>query len=564
MNLSRRSIRAFPPLVPFLPFMVLAVVASIVAVSAAQTKRPESVSITLLGTTDLHGRIEAWDYTAGKPAEWGLVKLATLIKRARATAPDALLVDVGDMVQDPQSVLTNFFLAKHPETLNPTVAIMNRLRYDAMAVGNHEFNFVPEPLWTMKGAATFPWLGANVKQTYTEGTPYFPPYIIKTVKGVRVGIVAFVAPVAAPTKYYQFEPILQAARRVIPELRPKVDLLVVLLHSGFVHDPVGEQSVRVQVDGENVAPEMAEQIPGIDLIIYGHTHSELPEKFINGVLLTEAKFWAQSLARADVTMTKDESGQWKVTSKHSRTIPVTAAVPADPAIVALVKPYRQELERYLNTPIATSTRALSGAHARYEDSPLLDVIQEAQVDAGKADVSMANLMDGGVRLAAGPVTVRQVGSLYPASNNIAVVEITGAQLKDALEHSASFFPQWPLPAGAAMTPPAVNPDQASGVTYTIDVTRAAGDRIRDLQFHGAALDPAQKLRVAVSPARRVGEDGYAMYKGASIVARTGDMRDLLIDHVTRTKKIPADADRNWKIVPSEAVAAMEKLADGRR
>lgn len=522
---------------------------------------PEKVSLTFLSTTDLHGRIEAWDYFANKPDNLGLVKIATLIKQARKEAPDALLVDVGDMVQDPQSVLTNYFLARNPKKLNPTVAVMNQLRYDAMAVGNHEFNYAPEPMWTIKGASAFPWLCANLKQTYTEGVPYFPPYIIKTVKGIRVGIVAFVAPVAAPTKDYQFEPILQAAKRVIPELRPKVDLVLVLLHSGFVHDPVGEQSVRVQVEGENVAPEMAEQVPGIDVIMYGHAHSELSEKFINGVLLTEAKYWAQSLARADVTMEKGAEGRWVVTSKHSRTIPVTAAVPADPAVAQLVQPYRQELEHYLDTPIATATKALAGGHGRYEDSPMLDLIQEAQMEAGHADLSLAYLLNEQARIAPGPVTIRHVGSLYPASNNIAVVEMTGAQLKDALEHSASFFPSWPVPRGEALRLPALSPDQASGVSYVVDLTRPVGDRIRDLQFRGSAIDPARKFRVAVSPARRQGEDGYAIYKGLPTVARTGDMREVLVEHVTRTRTIPADTDGNWKIVPAEAVAAMEKLAD---
>ena len=102
------------------------------------------------------------------------------------------------MVQDPQSTLTNYFLAKHPKTLNPMIAVMNRMHYDAMAVGNHEFNFAPEPMWTLKGNSRFLWLGANTKQTYTHGAPYFQPYIIKTVKGVRIGIVALVAPVVKP------------------------------------------------------------------------------------------------------------------------------------------------------------------------------------------------------------------------------------------------------------------------------------------------------------------------------------------------------------------------------
>jgi len=550
----------------FRPLMMVATASAalLLGMSGAQARtRPQAktVSITLLSTTDLHGRIEPWDYFTNKPDDLGLAKIATLVKQARAEAPDALLVDIGDMVQDPQSTLTNYFLAKHPKTLNPMIAVMNRMRYDAMAVGNHEFNFAPEPMWTMKGDSRFPWLGANVKQTYTHGAPYFKPYIIKTIKGVRVGIVAFVAPVVEPVAGYQLEPIVESAKRVIPELRPKVDLLVVLLHSGFVRDPVtGEQAARIQVPGENVADEFVQQVPGVDVIMYGHVHSELPEKVMNGVLLTEAKFWGQSLARADVTMVKGADGQWQVASKRSWTIPVTANVPADPEILKLARPYRRELDRYLDTPIARSSKTISGTHADFEDNPLLDVIQHAEQKAG-ADIALTSLLDTQVDLSRGPVTVRQVQSLYPASNSNPIVTMTGAQLKAALEHSAGFYPAWPAPAGEALKLPAVNPDQAAGVTYDIDLTRPVGDRIRNLQFHGQPIDPARTFRVAVAAERRMGKDGYSMYKGLPSAGQTRDMRELVVDYVKAAGTIPGQADENWKIVPIEAVAAMELQAD---
>jgi 2',3'-cyclic-nucleotide 2'-phosphodiesterase/3'-nucleotidase len=541
-------------------FVAGALIAAVafVGLSQAQPAPPSpSVSITLLSTTDLHGRIEPWDYFAGKPDNLGLAKIATLVKHEQAEAPGALLFDVGDMVQDPQSMLTNYFLAKHPKSLNPMIAVMNRMRYDAMAVGNHEFNFAPEPMWTLKGASNFPWLCANLKQPYTHGVRHFRPYIIKTIKGVRVGIVAFVAPVAAPVAGYDFEPILPAAQRVIPQLRPKVDLLVVLLHSGFVRDPVsGEQAARVQVPGENVAPELAEQVPGIDVIMYGHTHSELPQKVINGVLLTEAKYWGQSLARADVSMTKDADGHWRVASKSAHTIPVTADVAADPEIAALVRPYRRTMDRYLDTPIATSAQALSGENADVEDSPLLDLIGHAQQKAG-ADIAMTSLLDTKVGLTRGAVTVRQVQALYPASNSNPIVQMTGAQLKAALEHSAGFYPAWPGSVGQALKAPTVHPDQAIGVSYQIDLTRRVGDRIVDLRFEGQPVDPTRTFRVAVSAGRHLGEDGYDMYKGLTVLAQTRDMRELVIDHVKRSKVIPGQADGNWKIVPSEAVSALE-------
>ena len=99
------------------------------------------------------------------------------------------------------------------------------------------------------------------------------------------------------------------------------------------------------------------------------------------------------------------------------------------------------------------------------------------------------------------------------------------------------------------------------ISYEIDLTKPAGDRIRELQFHGKPLDPAQKLRVAVSSSRQRGEGGYGVYKGLPVVERAGDMRELLINHVTRTKTIPTEAVGNWKIVPAEAVVAMEHAAD---
>ena len=170
---------------------------------------------------------------------------------------------------------------------------------------------------------------------------------------------------------------------MIPQLRPKVDLLVVLLHSGFVRDPVtGEQAARIQVPGENVAEEFVQQVPGVDVIIYGHVHSELPEKVMNGVLLTEAKFWGQSLARVDVTMTKGPHGHWQVASKHFPYDPGDGGCSgrsgypqAGAALPRGARPVSGHADRHVR-------QALTGGHADYEDNALLDVIQHAEMKAG--------------------------------------------------------------------------------------------------------------------------------------------------------------------------------------
>ena len=523
------------------------------------------VEITLLDTTDTHGRIEPWDYYADKPANLGLAKIATLIRQQRAGAPEALLLDCGDTIQG--TPLAYYFAEKDTSKPSPMIAAFNSLHYDAMAVGNHEFNFGEEVMWKAKGESEFPWLAANIKETYTQGVPYFQPYIIKQVKGVRVGIVGFVTPgiprweIPAHYKGYEFEPIVAAAKRVIPEVRRQVDLLVVIMHAGFYTDPVSGETWPEQLPGENVLPDLAE-VPGIDVIFYGHTHSELAEKFISGVLLTQPKNWGMSLARADVDMRRSPQGTWEVVSKHSRTIPVTAQVEPDAEMMKLAEPYHDQTEKYLDTPIARSESDLSGKYARYQDSPLLDVIQRAQLEAGHADVSMATMLYAGAHIAVGPVTVRQAVSLYIYENTLYVVQMSGAQLKEALEHAASFFSEWPLAPGGVIKLPSYNADQAQGVSYQIDLTRPLGQRIVNLEFHGQPLDPAQGLRVAINNYRYTGGGGYRVYQGLPVLYRSSlEIRELLIDYLSRTRIIPAEASGNWRMIPAEAVAAIEAAAD---
>ena len=555
-------------------FCGLLLPASVLAASAVSSVRAQNngkagssgeVSIVLLDTTDIHGRIAPWDYYSDKQVNLGLAKIATLIKQQREQDPDAVLLDCGDLIQG--TPLAYYFAEKDTSKPNPMIAALNLLHYDAMAVGNHEFNFGEEAMWKAKGESHFPWLAANIQQTYKEGTPYFRPYIIKNIKGVRVGIVGFVTPgiprweIPDHYKGYQFEPIVEAARRVIPEVRRQADLVVVAMHSGFVKDPVSGEVWPEQIEGENVAPDLTE-VPGIDVIFYGHTHSELPEKILNGVLMSQPKNWGMSLARADVEMRRNGAAGWEVAAKHSRTIPVTAQVDADPEMMKLVEPYQAETEKYLDTPIASSPKDFSGKYARYEDSPLLDVIQQTQLAAGKADVSMATMLYAGVHIPAGPVTVRQAAALYIYENTLYVLQMTGAQLKEALEHSAGFFSQWPLSPGETSKLPSYNADQAWGVTYEIDLSKPAGQRIVNLQYHGKPLDPAQSLRVAINNYRYTGGGGYSVYKGLPVLFRSSsEIRELLIDYLTRTKEIPAAPADNWKMEPAEAVAAVESASD---
>ena len=515
------------------------------------------VHLTLLGTTDLHGNIEPLDYFTNKPAQFGLAKIATLIRRVRAQEPNVMLFDSGDIIQG--TPLAYYFARKDTDRTNPMILAMNALGYDAAAVGNHEFNFGLEVLWKVKREASFPILAANIKQ---KGPQHFEPYIIRQIAGVRVAIVGFVTPAIPhaelPANYrgYEFEPIVDAARRVIPEVRKRADLVVVLAHSGLPPVPAWSD----EIPGENAALELAQQVPGIDVIFLGHTHNEIPERIINGVLLTQARNSGASLARVDLDLSRKAGGRWEITTKRSTVVPVNEQIPADPKIMELAAPYEKATQAYLDTPVATSAQELRGTTARIEDEPLVDLIHAVQLETGHADVSMSTLLYTGAQIPKGRVTVRQIASLYVYENYLYTVEMTGARLRAALEHAASLYQSWPLPVGEQIRLPDLNVDSAAGVSYTIDLRKPTGHRIVDLTFEGKPLADMQKLRVAVNNYRYTGGGGYD-FKGLPIVYRSSEeIRELIIEHLTRTGVIPTAANHNWHIEPREAVEALRHAA----
>ncbi|MGH9815098.1 MAG: bifunctional metallophosphatase/5'-nucleotidase [Candidatus Acidiferrales bacterium] len=549
----------------FLQLVLCAVLALSLPAGCQPDARAESVQITLLGTTDLHGNLFPIDYYSNKPANRGLAKIATLIRQVRREGPNVLLVDSGDTIQG--TPLAYYFARKDGSKPNPTIALMNAMGYDAMATGNHEFNFGLEVLLKAKSEAKFPWLAANIEGP-RSGNEHFGSHIIKEVAGVKVGIVGFITPgvprweIPAHYRGYRFHPIVETAHRVIPEVRKQVDLLVVIAHSGLEREAqTGEAREADQIPGENAIWALAEQVPGIDVILYGHSHREMPEKIINGVLLTQARNWGQSLARADVTMTRDDGGQWRVASKKSTTIPVTDSTAPDPQLLAQARPYHEATQAYLDAPVARSAVALKASTARYEDHPFVDLIHRVQLEYGKADVSFATMFLTRAEIPAGPVTVRQIASLYIYENTLYTVEMTGAQIAEAIEHAASFYPAWPVANGQRLRLPGYNADCAQGVEYEIDLTQPPGRRVRNLTRQGKPLDPAAKLRVAINNYRYAGGGYYKVFQGLPILYRSPqEVRELMIEYVTRTGALPASADNNWRIVPRAAVDAMIREA----
>jgi 2',3'-cyclic-nucleotide 2'-phosphodiesterase / 3'-nucleotidase len=540
-------------------------------VALAALAHAEQKVVTILATTDLHGNLLPIDYVTGKPAPRGLARVATLIRSAEAENPDHLLIDCGDTIQGTplEYVYQTYFRTGSgpfglkpaaPLTADPMMLAMNALGYDAMALGNHEFNFGLRNLTAARDAAKFPWLSANT----TGGDRPFAPYIVKTVGNVKVAVIGITTPVIPMWEKpenlgtYRFRSPIDAVRETIATLRAHEhpDLIVVAAHSGL----------GPEEPAENVVAELAAKVEGIDAILFGHSHRELEGREIGGTLVVQPKNWGISLARVDITVERQAGGPWTRRDRRSRLIPVKADTPAAPDIVEIARPYHELAERYLNTPVATSAVAQTAALARVMDTPLVDAVQQVQLSYAHADVSFTAAFNPAVRVPKGQVTVRQIAALYPYDNELYAIEGTGKMVRDALENAARFYLS--CEGARCGREPLINRevagfnyDMAEGVEYEIDLTGPAGDRIRNLRFQGEPLAPDRKLRIAINNYRAAGSAGYSMFAGAPVVWRSGqEIRDLMVDYYTARKALPVAPSGNWRVVPELAAKTLAREA----
>jgi 2',3'-cyclic-nucleotide 2'-phosphodiesterase / 3'-nucleotidase len=524
------------------------------------------LKITLLATTDLHGNLLPYDYYTAQPASRGLAKIATLIQAARAESPNNLLIDCGDTIQGTPMEAVHQQYVQHgdgiPPPHDPMMLAMNAIGYDAMVVGNHEFNFGLKNLAWARADAHFPWISSNIVTAAGGTVEPFAPYFIKTVAGVRIAIVGVTTPLIpdweAEEHYrgYRFELGVDAVRRTVAEVREREhpDIVIVAAHAGLDGDAK-----------ENMVREIATGVRGIDAIVFGHSHQQLASLQIGDVLLMQPKNWGISLGEMDFVLEPKETSGWKIVSKSSRLIPVTPDTAADPKIVEIGRPYHELAERYLSTAVAEAPVSLDSRLARVEDSALIDAIQQVQLYYSKADVSFASSFNARVSVPQGPVTIRQIAALYIYENQLYVLEGNGKMVRDALENSARYYNTC---ASDCSHGPLINSqvigynyDMAEGVEYEIDLTQPPGQRIRNLRWHGKPLDDNQPLRIAVNNYRAGGSAGYSMFRGAKVVWRSPDeIRDLVIQYYSEHKTLPTHPENNWRVVPEAALRTLEREA----
>ena len=272
----------------FLATLIVMLALILVSAPLAGSTLPKRVHIIVLGTTDLHGNLFPVDYYTDKPDNRGLAKIATIVRQVRKENQNVLLIDSGDTIQG--TPLEYYHNKKNNQPPDPMMLAMNALQYDAMTVGNHEYNFGLQVLEKARSEAQFPWLSAN---TYNKGSnqTHYKPYIVKEMAGLRIGVLGLTTPGIPNWENVpnyaglEFREPLSEAKKWVPVLRGKerADVVIIAMHMGLEQDLRTGEINPGQVPNENRAIEIARQVPGVDLIFMGHTHRDVPSLVINGV-----------------------------------------------------------------------------------------------------------------------------------------------------------------------------------------------------------------------------------------------------------------------------------------
>jgi 2',3'-cyclic-nucleotide 2'-phosphodiesterase/3'-nucleotidase len=522
------------------------------------------VDIVIAATTDVHGYVRGWDYYANSPdTTRGLTRVATIVDSLRRVSRIwPVLVDAGDFLQG--TPLT-YAAARIDTTMpHPVVAAMNAMRYDAGIVGNHEFNYGLPTLDRILRQTKFPVLAANVFTP--DGEPKFRPWVFTIRYGnVKVALIGATTPGAMVWDHDNLVGRVEV-RDPIPSVRDAVReahdagaaITVVVIHSGL-DEPSSYDTVTTKVPSENVAARLAREVPGIDLIVYGHSHKEVAERMIGSTLLMQPKNWATSVAIAHVTVER-QNGRWRVVSKRSSIVQATRHKENVEVLGATEEGHRAA-ERYARTAVGSTSVAWRADSARVIDAPLTDFILEVERSATGAQLASTAMFSLDANIAPGPITVARIAALYPYDNTLRVVKISGAQLRAYLEQSARYFRSTPTGAEVDPSIPGYNYDMVAGVDYTIDVSRPIGERITQLDYQGRAVAATDTFTLALNNYRQTGGGGYSMLRDAPVVQdRQLEIRQLLIEEVRRRGSInPADYfHANWRIVPSSAIAGLLK------
>lgn len=545
---------------------------SLFALSAISTAMAQEVNIKLLGTSDVHGRIVPWSYGADVEDKSGsYAQIATYVKDVRQNNKNVVLVEVGDAIQDNQ--IDVFAKDKKYYKDHPIPKVLNEMNYDIFVLGNHEFNFGMKALDEILKDIKAKKLTANFYHKKNDKR-YIDATTIIEKDGVKLGIIGLSTPMSAKfeedtgnLKDMKFTSPTEEARTQVEKLKAKgVDAIIAVTHMG--------------IENENNIPDtgmrdVINAVDGIDVVIAGHMHKDVPSETIKNTLITEPHRYGTVVSEVDLTFDINDKKEVKLVKKESKTVPVKA-LEADKKIVEIYKPYHEKLRELNNVVIGQTANEMvpqetkHGVSAAFsKDTGLSSFINDVEQHYSGADVVTFSFDHQKARMDKGDIKKKDIIFNYRyAGGDVTVYELTGKQLKEYMEWSANYFDTI-QPGDTEYRYNAerkkskyVTYDIFGGVNYKIDLRNPKGSKIVDLTLaDGKPVTDDMKLKVGMNSYRFAQLNGKGgIWEGQKIPVlweskvamgrEKGTIQNMMIDYITNVKKgkIDGQSHNRWEII----------------
>lgn len=481
-------------------------------------------TISVVHVNDTHGRVEENE----KNGELGFAKLKTYYDN-KNVANNALLLNAGDVVHG-----TTFATISSGDSV---VNVMNQMGFDAMTAGNHDFNYGYQRLIELNEKANFPIFAANVVNE--EGNNILDADSIIDIDGVKVGLFGLATEETktksspANTEGLTFVNSIETAKNEVANLKNQgAQVIICLSH-------LGEDKESVET-----STKLAENVEGIDLIVDGHSHTELQNgRYVGNTLIAQAK--AHGYFIGDVTLLLDKNN--KVVAKNASLKPYSRMkyLHANKDTLDQIESVTNENKKVLDQKVGETKVDLIGARdmVRTSETNLGDFVTDVMIKATGADVAITN--GGGIResIAAGSITKGDVLTVFPFTNFAVTLEVKGSVIKDALEHGLSEAPN-----SAGKFP------QIGGMVVKYDATKPAGQRVSEITIKGEAYDPEKTYTLVTNDFMAIGGDGYEMLKDQTKLAEYELISEIFENAIIEAGTINPESDSRLTNVSTEASA----------
>lgn len=473
---------------------------------AAKSSNSQLSALTIVHTNDMHARVVPFDDEDGKTI--GLAWFAAAVKNVRAQNPNTLWFDAGDTLHG----IPRINISKGMNMIE----LMNEAGIDVFVPGNHDFIYGSDRLYELSKAFKGATLSANIVKRKNQKLIYKPYKIFKMPNGLKVGVFGLSTPECAyktnPANVATIDfldPIVQS-KMMITKLRPKVDVLVAVMHMGL------------NGSSEFTSERIAKETNGIDVIIDGHSHTTLPDGMtVNGTLIAQAGCHGFNLGYVDITV-KDHRVITKTAELLNKDKVTALAKKPDPLVESTFTDIEVHSKKLFNEVMAQSERHLTSDREivrRYE-SELGNWAADAFRWKTKADIAICNGGDLRADLPSGSITRGEMLKIFPFNNTVQVYELNGRVIRAMLEHSVFAYPE--LFGGFL---------NVSGMTFEYDASKPVGFRVGDIFINGNRLENTATYTIAAPDFAFSGGDGYDMLKGLKQVGQYNLVEDIVAEYL---------------------------------